>query len=298
MRRNALIALLLVLPMSAAAQVLSGGVDARYTSGEAVEVRGVFLNWRQVWSDELGDRWIGVAQVDLEHNLSEVLPYQMYAQYKGPLGRWNVRVGHTFVPFGLLATFDTERLLMQGIEEQTIGIRLDTGVAVLGRAGSIDYVGAISSGTGHPRDIGRSAAPLFSGRVAYVSGDYQLGFSLLNGEIVHDSASPVRKRLGSVDGTALLGRATIRAELVAGTTEGEKTEGGLVLADYTVTPRFDLNGRYAEWEQMRSASIGGTVRLDRGFAVRVAAQHHFNEPHEGRQNEIGVQLYYEFQKLF
>lgn len=298
MRRYILLSLLLIVPVHAAGQVLSGGVDARYRSGEAAELRSVFLNWRKVWSDGLGDRWIGVAQVDLQHDLSELRPYQLYAQYKGPLGRWNIRAGHAFVPFGLLATFDTERLLLHGIEEETIGIRLDTGVAVFGRAGAIDYIAAVSTGTGHPRDLGRSTAPLLTGRVAHVSGNYQLGMSMLGGDIVLSSAGPVRKRLGGIDATALLGRTTLRAELVAGSSAGDTTAGGLLLADYSLTPRFDLNGRYAEWQKKRSAALGGTLRLDRGFGVRLAAQHHFNGRPEGGQNEIGVQLYYEFQRLF
>lgn len=296
--QNVLLTILLLLPVNSGAQMLSGGVDARYTRGEAAELRSVFLNWRNVWSDDLGDRWIAVAQIDLDHNLSEVKPYQVYGQYKGPLGRWNVRAGHAFVPFGLLATLDTERLLLHGIEEETIGIRLDTGLSVLGRAGAIDYVGAVSTGTGDPRHVGRSAAPLFSGRAAYVNGDSLFGLSVLSGEVATEDTSSIRKRLGALDATMSLGRTTLRAEFVAGTTDGETNAGGLLLADYSITPRFDLNGRYAQWDETHSAAIGGTLRLDHGFAIRVAAQHHFRDVTEAGQNEIGVQLTYEFQRLF
>lgn len=104
---------------------LSGGVDARYTHEnqprrDDAELHGFFLNLRQVWSDQTGDRWIGVAQADFDHNFEDVRPYQVYLQYKGPLGKWNVLAGHYLLPFGLLAHHDTERLLMRGIEDHAL----------------------------------------------------------------------------------------------------------------------------------------------------------------------------------
>ena len=99
---------------------LSGGVDGRYTrenhpQHDGTELRGLFLNLRQVWSDEQGDRWIGVGQVDFDSNFENIAPYQVYLQYKGPLGKWNARAGLYLLPFGLLATYDTERLLLTAV---------------------------------------------------------------------------------------------------------------------------------------------------------------------------------------
>lgn len=38
----------------------------------------MFLNFRKVFSDKKGDRLIAVGQLDMEHNLKEIRPYQTY----------------------------------------------------------------------------------------------------------------------------------------------------------------------------------------------------------------------------
>lgn len=167
---------------------LSGGLDGRTeyssTEGEEAELRGLFLNLRKVWQDEGADRWIGVAQLDVEHNFSEVQPYQVYLQYKGPLGKWNVRAGHFLVPFGLLATYDTERLLLGGIEDLSLGLRHDTGVQWFGRVGDWDYSLAVTDGLGVTSLFDGRANPVVSGRVALVRDQWQVGLSVLSGRVV------------------------------------------------------------------------------------------------------------------
>lgn len=154
---------------------LSGGLDGRLTNdrepdgedpGTRARLEGAFLNLRKVWSDDLGDRWIGVAQVDVDDNARRIRPYQVYLQYKGPLGVWNLRGGHYLLPFGLLATYDTERLLLEGLEKTSLGIRKDTGVALLGRLGSWDYAASLTDGLSDVRFVDGDARPTFTGRLA------------------------------------------------------------------------------------------------------------------------------------
>ena len=166
----------------------SGGLDVRasYASpprDSNVAVRGAFLNVRQVWGDAAGDRWIGVAQVDVENDFEDVRPYQVYLQYKGPLGRWNIRAGHYLLPFGLLANYDTERLLLRGLEETSLGIRHDTGAETFGRMGDWDYAVSVTDGLSDILFSDSRANPLFTARAAYVKGDWQVGFSTLAGRV-------------------------------------------------------------------------------------------------------------------
>ena len=154
----------LLMPADAPAQALtvSGGVDLRALFPEGYEralvLQGLFLNARRVFRDDLGDRWIVVAQGDADSNFTEVRPYQLYLQYKGPLGRWNVRAGHYVVPFGLLAEYDTERFVLDAVEEENIGLKLDTGIEALGYAGAWDWATSVSAGAGRrwPRAAGPS----------------------------------------------------------------------------------------------------------------------------------------------
>lgn len=48
--------------------------------------------------------------------------------YKGPLGRWNIRLGRYRLPYGLVSNYSTDRVLIQGIEEEAIGFCADNGL--------------------------------------------------------------------------------------------------------------------------------------------------------------------------
>lgn len=288
---------------------LSGGLDGRYVAdsrhgaADGPELEGLFLNLRKVWSDEMGDRWIGVAQVDFDDNFERIRPYQVYLQYKGPLGKWNVRGGHYLLPFGLLATHDTERLILQGLEEISLGIRKDTGVMVLGHVSAWDYAASITGGSSDHRLFDSEASPVFTGRLAYVRNDWQLGFSSLIGRVLLDpdfgnGGETAHERRFALDATKPIGRLTLRLEGVAGSDAGELVGGGNAFADYALTSRLELNGQYAYWQSGADrywTGLGLTYQLRRGFFVRVADVYEFGE-REG--NTATVQFYAEFSKQF
>jgi hypothetical protein len=286
---------------------LSGGVDGRYVgesrdgAEDGFELHGLFLNLRKVWSDEMGDRWIGVAQVDFDDNFQRIRPYQVYLQYKGPLGKWNLRGGHYLLPFGLLATHDTERLILQGIEEISLGIRKDTGVMVLGHVGAWDYAVSITDGLGDLRLFDSRANPVFTGRLAYVRNDWQVGFSSLIGQVLLEPGSgtgeeTVRERRFALDATKPVGRLTLRLEGIAGTDAGRAVGGGNALVDYALTSRLEVNAQYAYWQSTTNrhlAGLGLTYQLRRGVFLRVADTY---ESGEWEGNTITVQFYAEFSK--
>lgn len=108
----------LIAPAAVQAEGLnvSGGLDARAQTGDEDSFAAGFLNLRQVIEQDGVDRWILVGQLDSGENFESPLLYQTYAQLKGPLGRWNVRAGRFIAPFGLLASYDSERLVLNTIE--------------------------------------------------------------------------------------------------------------------------------------------------------------------------------------
>jgi len=301
----------LTVPLpSAYAQGLqvSGGLDGRLTTEREgretgpfrPQLTGAFLNLRKVWSDEFGDRWIGVAQADFDDNLRRVRPYQLYLQYKGPLGKWNLRGGHYLLPFGLLATYDTERLVLQGLEKRSLGIRKDTGMQAFGRYGSWDYAVSLSDGLSDVRFADSRANPVLTARVAYVAGDAQLGFSALARRVLLDSGPrpvDVRERRFAVDATKSFGPLTVRAEGVGGTDNGRARGGGVFLGDYALNPKLDLNTRYAFWnthDAGHGAGLGLTYQIRQGLFFRTAGTYQSRrDDHYG----FTVQLYYEFSKL-
>lgn len=303
-------ALLALIPAATRGQGLqvSGGVDARYThespsDADVFKLRGLFLNLRKVWSDEAGDRWIGVAQADFDDNFQEIKPYQVYLQYKGPLGKWNLRAGHFLLPFGLLATYDTERLVLHGLEEVSLGIRKDTGIQFLGHAGVWDYAVAVTDGLSDHHFLDSRANPMLTARLAYVQDDWQVGVSTLVGRPLAefestDRVEQVTERRFAVDVTKEFGPLTVRAEAIGGTDDGRAVWGGIVLADYALTDRLELNSRLAWWhagDDRYFAGLGVTYHIWRGLYARVANNFEFGKQ---EKNALTTQLYFEFSHRF
>lgn len=315
MKRIAMMSLASILSASAAAEglQLSGGVDGRYThesqpQRDEVKLHGLFLNLRQVWADETGDRWIGVAQADFDNNFQDIAPYQVYLQYKGPLGKWNVRAGHYLLPFGLLATYDTERLILQGIEDASLGIRKDTGVQFLGHSGAWDYAVSLSGGLSDIRFADSRANPVLTARLAYVKDDWQVGFSTLIGRpwarfepLVGEEETSARftqERRFALDATKSFGPVTLRAEAGGGLEIGRGVWGGVVLADYALLPKLDLNTRYAYWHRdgdSQSVGLGLSYNVWRGLFLRIADNYEFGKQ---EKNAFTTQIYFEFSHRF
>ena len=297
--------------LSAAGNVqVSGGADGRYinTGGDTntVVLEGLFLNVRKVYSDEQGDRVIAVGQIDFEDNFATVRPYQTYLQYKGPLGKWNVRAGHYILPFGLLAAYDTERLLLRTLEPLSLGIKLDTGVELLGFFGDADYAVSVSQGVGRNRLTDVDDDKLVTGRLGWQGENVGIGVSTLIGSVLLEKDSLIRqemdsnnlyeKRLG-VDFTAYSGPLIVRGEVVAGKDNDKTVGGGLLKADYALTPKLELNLKYAHWQREGGRNFigaGFSYELYKGLFIRAADECQFGKENE---NVATVQVYYEFAKF-
>lgn len=299
--------------LSAEALEISGGVDARYRhenypQKEDAELHGVFLNLRQVWSDDAGDRWIAVAQADFDHNFADIRPYQLYLQYKGPLGKWNVRAGHYLLPFGLLANYDTERLLLRGLEETSLGIRKDTGAQVFGHFGEWDYAVSLSDGLNDIRFADSRANPVLTARFSYVKEDWQLGVSTFAGRpwarferLSGDEETSARftgQRRAALDAVKSWGPVMVRAEISGGTDSGRGVWGGVVLADYAILPKLELNSRYAYWHRggdNQSIGLGLSYNVWRRLFLRVADNYAFGHR---EKNSFTAQVYFDFSHRF
>lgn len=293
-------------PLLAGDLLMSGGCDARYThesagGEERFRIEGLFVNIRKVWSDELGDRWIGVAQVDFDDNLNRIRPYQAFLQYKGPLGKWNVRAGHFLLPFGLLADYDTERLVLRGIEPLSLGIRKDTGLEFLGHLGPWDYAVALTDGLGDLHLIDDRASLVVVARIGYVQDDWRIGVSSLMGKVLLGSEGAegedrVSERRLALDAMKSSGPLTLRAEVIGGTDDGRTVGGGIAFADLALTGTLELNAQYALWHNQRTrdfVGLGLTYRIGPSFYARIADRYQLEkEP----RHAITVQAYYEFNR--
>ncbi|MEM5799956.1 MAG: hypothetical protein QXZ43_04820 [Candidatus Aenigmatarchaeota archaeon] len=286
-------------------------MDGRYTIESkdkmVLKLEGLFINIRSIFSDYKGDRIIIVGQLDIENNLKIIKPYQAFFQYKGPLGKWNIRVGHYILPFGLLSNYDTERLILKTMEDLNLGIKLDTGIELLGFLGSFDYAVSVSQGVGQNRLTDIDNDKLITARIGWQDEDINLGLSGFIGEVLTEKDSIIRKEIGSeslyekrlgLDLTKYIGQLTLRGELNIGKDKNDSVGGILLEADYSLIQKLELNFKYAYWQRKGSRNfigIGFSYELLRGLFIRFANEYQFGKENK---NEFILQIYYDFSKNF
>lgn len=291
--------------VSAQSVQISGGADGRmvgedFRTVEAV-MEGVFLNVQKTFRDEMGDRWLAAFQVDWEDNFRELLPYQTFLQYKGPLGRWNIRAGHFLLPFSLQSTHDTERLLFRTLEEDMTGMRLDWGLGSFGYAGDFNWFAALTSGLGEAWPVHAPEGLVATGRIGYEDQAWSGGVSVLAGEgrFVPDEnrkGIALRQQKAAVDVSAFLGPWVLRAEGIGGREEDRVSGGGNLLVDVALSRFWEINGKAAllHRESLRSEAGGGLTFQWQGFKARLADAW---IRAEGRHfNRAEAQIYYDFSK--
>lgn len=268
---------------------LSGGFDLRFGLEAVREVKmvtglsGMFVNLRKVFSDEEGDRFIFVGQIDVEEEIARTHLYQLYGQYKGALGKWNIRAGRYLVPFGLNAYYDTERLLLPAHEAEALGIKLDDGVELLGRIDWFDYAVSVS------RALTNQATPIV--RVGLEGDDIRIGLSYMYGRlpsfgdeesVVVGETLPgaviIGKHRVAIDYEHILGPLTLRVESIAGFDEDRLIYGGYAEAGFAFSPELELsaNGAYLRSELTGTRwRVGGCVsfRFLPGVFGRIAYIH-------------------------
>lgn len=309
LRRFLLAALFAIVPAQAWAQktVLTGGADLRAETGgeDFAGVEGLFLNFRQVFTQGDADRWIVVVQGDSGENFERPRLYQTYVQLKGPLGRWNVRAGRTIVPFGLLATYDSERLVLNTLEPLTLGLKLGDGVQVSGFTDSFDYALSLTEGDTVRR-------PVLTSRLGFGGGeDFSWGVSALAGRLpetasketveIPDAVLPgvpvVDKRRIGFDTTLTTGPDLWRAEAVFGTDNGDFVEGAYAEYERALNANWSVGANLGAWDGAETRwRVGAVVsrRLGTAAAIRVA----YVDEHEtaGRERTFVAQLYWEFSR--
>lgn len=220
---------------------ISGGADGRYINknlkGDDLKLGGLFLNVRKILSDDKGNKIILAGQIDADNNFEKIKRYQVYIQYKGPLLKWNIRVGHYILPFGLLFDYDTERLILKTMEDLSLGIKLDTGIELFGFSGDFVYAVSLSQGTWQNRltDIDNDKLSTF--RVGWEAEDISIGLSGLIGKVFTEKNSLIHKENGSriiyekrlgFDFTKYVGQFLIRGEILSGKDNNNFVGGGLL----------------------------------------------------------------------
>lgn len=283
---------------------VSGGADARgfwkeYEKPDA-ELYGVFLNYRKIFADDLGDRWILSLQGDAEHNFKEIKSYQSFLQYKGPLGKWNIRAGHFILPFGLLNDFDSERMLLQSQEADTIGLKLDTGVSLFGFVDDWNWTLSLTSGLGRRWISDYKNTYLTTARVSRKFEDLTIGTSLLIGESAPVETFTIqdykiRRQLLAIDGLYEFDQWTTRFQFLYGKEQANHIGGIEGFLDYQISNFWELNFKGSSIfrdEKNQEFGIGAGFKLWEGWIFRAADIYQFKG--ESNENEFKIQMAYQF----
>ncbi len=243
--------MLIVVSGPRASLNISADIDARYRLSNwrghdgGLHVAG--LSARKTFADSRGDRLTLFGLVEVYDNFREIMPHELYGQYKGPLGSWNVTLGRFGLPYGLLTGFSSSRLLYDMPHRATIGYAVDNGVMLSGVKGVWDYAVGATQGYGPHHTPGFPGHGLGTARLGATfgdAGDVILGVSGAYGRTshAHHRDSTIARAVGGGDATLYFGRLLCRIELNGGVADEQLLATGFAGLDFALLPRLDLNG--------------------------------------------------------
>lgn len=216
----------------------------------AGEIHSIGGSLRKVISDRRGDRLVFFAQAEAAHNLSEGLLHQLYGEWKGPMGRWNIALGRVPLPWGLLAEWSPDRMPFGSPYPGARTLASDNGLLVRGVIGPWDYGVALTQGYGMESVEDVPGPGLATGRLGWapgLDGGLTLGltasagtvFASEHGHGMGDAVEEERMAF-AVDATVYLGRGAYRLESGARRTDGRWLGTAFAFVEYAWLPRIDL----------------------------------------------------------
>lgn len=189
-------------------------------------------------------------------------------------GRFNIRVGHFEVPFGLEQNINTNGTLRQ-LTFKDRGIKTDWGATINGILTRLEYEIAVSRGSGN--DIRSTDDPyLVAGRIGSRSDrNLIFGLSFLRGEILDSAGTIERTRVG-LDMAWYRGLLEVLLEVSAGEDADTNTVNGLAELSLR-NPMETLHGwlqlRHYQtdtatgWDESSSATLGMAWEPDRNWSL-------------------------------
>lgn len=284
--------------------VYTGAADLRYrntdkeTTGSYIAATRIQADWTR--HDSFRDEVRGGARVQLlletdgrGTQVNRLRASEVYGFYNFALSGVSARIkfGQFVLPFGLMAVYDTPLQPIQPLYEKSLGLRVDSGIALEGEYGPYRYAGAVTTGVGPNRsdfDADKVVTFRLARTVATPLGVLEVGGSLLSGRgpvTAFDTELPASGTSGSRrfvdksriagDGQYFFGPVTLRGEIVFGGDNEEPVWGYFAEGNYQATPRLTLVAFRKLWnfpQKPQSAATTGAglnYNFGSGFALRM-----------------------------
>jgi hypothetical protein len=180
-------------------------------------------------------------------------------------GKFNIRIGHFEVPFGLEQVEQTNGTLYQLNSPAALGLKADWGATVNGVLPTVEYEVGYSLGSGNEIDAGGNG--IFAGRIGSRSDRrVRLGASFLNGE----QQLPVtvnRERYGVDLGIALAPGIDVAWELAVGKDDGQSVTHRLAQLRWT-----DSSESWNAYLQLRDAKRRSESAVDDSTSICIGVR--------------------------
>lgn len=289
------------------ALLLEGDLRGEYSDRDALEgsVDSVGGSLRKVLADGRGDRLILYLQAEAVDDASDVLLHQAYAEWKGPMGRWNLVLGRVPMPWGLLTAWSPDRLPFLSPYDTTGTFTSDNGLLLRGSAGMYDYGLALTQGYGMGSIQDYPGPGNLTGRLGItpaLAEDLSVGISFAAGTIYpsedghgHGMGDPVmeEERIAlALDCTWYHGQGAYRVE-GGGRYVEDRWLGTLFgMVDYALLPKFSLQLAGQIYTHMESHEFGqiyaGASTPVGAFTLRMGYEY---EHAQEETHKVVVQLY-------
>lgn len=304
-RKLLFILLLFCINMEAFQLDLEGSLIHKYSEYEEnkTSLDKASIRIKKAIADDEGDRLHLFLKAEVVDNLQYGHIDLLYAKYKGPMGRWNVAVGRSLMPFGLLTDYDTEMLILKTQQKKTIGYKNDDGVKVSGFWKSMDYEILASPGKWMKNHNKYTDDKMISLKISFKGlelEDPKLGLSFLSGKF-----KGVQKDLYALDIIKYHDLLVSRNEFVFGK-HGEADIKSLFSGiDYSVLPSVDLNVAYSHFisdskvtnndYEENSVFLGVSYNSPfYGLTFRAGNKYNINNKKGDNKNEALFQIYKSF----
>ncbi len=244
------------------------------------EINSIGGSVRQVFSDKKGDRWILYLQGEAEHNFSEIMAHQLYARFKGPMGKWNITLGRIPLQWGLLTSWSPERMPYSSPYKLAGIVKSDNGILINGTVGMVDYGISVTQGYGMGTIESFPGPGLVTGRVGLsplLGGELVLGLSGSAGTSYRstmghgEESTPVEHISGALDLTAYVGRAIIRTELGAEQVHENVEKRGFLETEFQLFPKLTLHGAgnlYSKMDEWQGTAFAGVSTKLKSVTIR------------------------------